>query len=48
MSSDRTQRRIQRLLDQIDAAEAAGDWSAVKTLALDLLDAYKDNAEAAA
>jgi hypothetical protein len=26
VANDRVQRRVERLLDQIDAAEAAGDW----------------------
>lgn len=37
MPSERVQRRIDRLLDQIDEAEVAGDWTQVKNLALDVL-----------
>ena len=48
MASDRVQRRIERLLDQIDAAEASGDWQQVYDLALDVLAIDEDNREALA
>jgi len=48
MTSDRGQRRIERLLDQIDEAEAAGEWSLVSTLAHDVLDLAEDHPEALA
>ena len=48
MTSERVQRRIERLLDQIDSAEAAGDWALVLNLANDILDVDADNQEAAA
>jgi len=47
MVSERTQRRIDRLLDQIDAAEASGDWETVRMLSQDVLDIDADNQEAA-
>ena len=37
MASERTQRRLERLLDQIDEAEANGYWESVHDLALDVL-----------
>jgi hypothetical protein len=48
MTSDRSQRRIERLLDQIDAAESASEWALVSTLAPDVLDLAEDNPEALA
>lgn len=48
MTSDRSQRRIERLLDQIDAAESASGWALVSTLAPDVLDLAEDNPEALA
>jgi len=48
MTSDRSQRRIERLLDQIDAAEASGDRTLVSTFAHDVLDLAADNPEALA
>ncbi|MDA1257630.1 MAG: hypothetical protein O3C10_07285, partial [Chloroflexi bacterium] len=48
MASERIQRRIERLLDQIDAAEASGDWPVVGNLARDVLDVDPDAVEAAA
>ena len=37
MASERFQRRIDRILDQIEDAAARRDWSAVRQGALDLL-----------
>jgi hypothetical protein len=48
VTSERIQRRIERLLDQIDSAEAAGDWDLVVTLASDILDTDEGNREALA
>ena len=48
MTSERIQRRVERLLDQIDAAEAAEDWNLVSTLARDILDIDEGNREASA
>ena len=48
MASERIQRRIERLLDQIDQAEAQGDWQSVHSLAQDVLEVDHDNGEAAA
>ena len=48
MASERLQRRTERLLDQIDAAEASGDWQQVHDLAQDVLDLDEDNSEARA
>lgn len=48
MASERLQRRTERLLDQIDAAEASGDWQQVHDLAQDVLDLDEDNPEASA
>ena len=48
MASERIQRRIERLLDQIDAAEASEDWQRVRDLARDVLDLQEDNTEAVA
>jgi hypothetical protein len=48
MTSDRTQRRVQRLLDQIDTAEADGDWNLVHDLASDVLEIAPGHAEALA
>lgn len=46
MTSDRSQRRTEPLLDQIDAAEASGEWALVSTLAHGVLDLAEDNPEA--
>ena len=46
MPSERVQRRIDRLLDQIDEAEAAGDWQTVSDLSQDVLDSDPYNEEA--
>jgi hypothetical protein len=48
MASERIQRRIERLLDQIDTAEASGDWQQVFDLARDVLDIDHENGEALA
>ena len=48
MASERSQRRIERLLDQIDEAESSGTWELVSTLAQDILDVDADNQEASA
>lgn len=48
MASERLQRRIQRLLDQIDEAEAQEKWESVRNLAQDVLEADPDNPEAIA
>jgi serine/threonine protein kinase len=48
MANERAQRRIERILDQIDAAEAAEDWQRVETLASDILDLDETNREALA
>lgn len=47
MASERAQRRIERLLDQIDESEASGHWPEVKNLARDVLDVDAEHAEAA-
>ncbi len=46
MASERMQRRLERLLDQIDEAEANGDWESVRSLALDALEFDNENSEA--
>ena len=46
MASERMQRRLERLLDQIDEAEANGNWESVRDLALDVLAIDSDNADA--
>ena len=46
MVSERIQRRIDRLLDRIDEAEANGSWEPVRGLALDVLEIDADNVEA--
>ncbi len=48
MPSERVQRRIDRLLDEIDQAEADRDWGSVRNLAESVLDVDTDNAEATA
>ena len=48
MASERLQRRIERLLDQIDEAEAQGKWETVRNLALDVLEVDAENPEAIA
>ncbi len=46
MASDRIQRRIERLLDEIDEATDQREWSKVWELASDVLAFAPDNAEA--
>ena len=46
MASERMQRRLERLLDQIDEAEANGNWESARDLALDVLEIDAENAEA--
>ena len=46
MASERVQRRLERLLDQIDEAEANGNWESVRDMALDVLEIDAENAEA--
>ena len=48
MASERVQRRIERLLGQIDTAETSGDWQQVVDLARDVLGIDKENREALA
>ena len=48
MASERIQRRLERLLDQIDEAEANGNWESVRSLALDVLEFDGENSEASA
>ena len=48
MASERIQRRVERLLDQIDEAESSGNWELVSTLAHDILDVDAENREATA
>ena len=48
MASERTQRRLERLLDQIDEAEANSNWESVRSLALDVLEFDGENSEASA
>ena len=48
MVTERVQRRIERLLDQIDTAEALGDWQQVFDLARDVLAIDQENREALA
>ncbi len=48
MASERTKRRLERLLDQIDEAEANGNWESVRSLALDVLEFDGENSEASA
>ncbi len=48
MASERIQRRLERLLDQIDEAESQGNWESVRDLAQDVLEIDADNTEAAA
>ena len=38
MTNDRIKRRIERLLDQADEAEASSDWGTVNLIAQDILD----------
>jgi hypothetical protein len=45
MAIERAQRRIERLLDQIDEAEASGNWPEVKNLAGDVLDVDVENVD---
>ncbi|MCH9018150.1 MAG: AAA family ATPase, partial [Chloroflexi bacterium] len=46
MASERMQRRIERLLDQIDQAEAQGEWQSVHSLAQDVLEVDPGNGDA--
>ena len=46
MASERIQRRLERLLDQIDEAEANENWESVRDLALDVLEVDNGNTEA--
>ncbi len=46
MASERMQRRLERLLDQIDEVEANGNWESVRDLALDVLAIDSENADA--
>lgn len=46
MVNERIQRRIERLLDQIDTVEASGDWQKVIELARDVLAIDDENREA--
>ena len=48
MASERIQRRIDRLLNQLDEAEAQGDWESVRALARDVLGIDPENIEAVA
>ena len=48
MTSERAKRRIERLLDRIDAAEEADDWSSVQILSQNVLAVDPENAEATA
>ena len=43
MTTERTQQRLQRLLDQIDETEAKSDWASVRNLARDVLDTDPEN-----
>jgi hypothetical protein len=45
MASERVQRRIERLLDQLDEAETQGNWESVRDLAQDVLEIDPDNTE---
>lgn len=46
MANERMRRRLERLLDQIDEAEADGNWEAVCDLALDVLEIDPENSQA--
>ena len=48
MASERVQRRIDALLDEIDVAEACGDWRSVRILSQNVLEVDPDNSEATA
>jgi len=48
MASERIQRRLERLLDQIDEAESQGNWESVRALAQDVLEIDANNTEAGA
>ena len=48
MASERGQRRLERLLDQIDDAETQGNWELVRSLALDALEFDAENVEVSA
>ena len=48
MASERIQRRLERLLNQLDEAESQGDWESVRALAQDVLEIDPDNTEAGA
>ena len=46
MPSERIQRRIDRLLDQVEEAADARDWERTRTLAQDILDLDSENPDA--
>ena len=48
MTSERVERRIDRLLDRIDQTESEERWAEVRSLALDVLDLDPENDEASA
>ena len=48
MASERIERRIERLLDRIDTADASGDWQQVVDLSRDVLAIDEENREALA
>ncbi len=48
MASERVQRRLERLLDQIDESESSGDWKLVHDLSRDVLAIDRENKEATA
>ena len=48
MATDRIQRRLDRLLDQVDEAEASGNWKLVHDLSRDVLAIDSENKEAIA
>ena len=48
MASERIQRWLERLLNQIDEAKSQGDWESVRALAQDVLEIDAGNIEATA
>src|SRR6266545_3514638 len=48
MPSERVQRHIDRLLDEIDACQSRGEWSVVREKAHEILDLDPENEDAAA
>ncbi|MDP6714569.1 MAG: hypothetical protein QF368_08090, partial [SAR202 cluster bacterium] len=48
MANERIQRRVERLLDRIDTAEASDNWQEVVYLARDVLAVDEENREALA